>query len=86
MCLTPCQLDSQWNSTPFGPLTLVCTSKGSGVTKSRVHHVSTRDRHVSHVWDHAHWIPGEILPQFDVRHVLVAHLEQELEISKNIEQ
>ena len=46
----------------------------------------TRDGHMSRVWDHAHWIPDEILPHFDVRHVLVAHLEQELEIEKNIEQ
>ena len=42
--------------------------------------MSTRDRHVSRVWDHAHWIPGEILPHFDVRHVPVAHLEPKLEI------
>ena len=46
----------------------------------------TRDRHVSRVWDHAHWIPGEILPYFDVRHVLVAHLVPKLEICKYLEQ
>ena len=85
-CLGPCPLDSWWNCTPFWPLTLVCSSKGSGVTKSRVNHVSTRDRHVSRVWDHTHWIPGEILPQFDVRHVLIAHLEPKLKIYKYLEQ
>jgi hypothetical protein len=84
--LGPCPLDSWWNSTPFWPLTLVCSSTGSEVTKSRVNHVSTRDGHVSRVWDHAHWIPGEILPHFDVRHVLVAHLEPKLEICNIIEQ
>ena len=48
--------------------------------------MSTRDGHVSRVLDHAHWIPGEILPHFYVRHVLVAHLEPKLEICKNLEQ
>ena len=85
-CLGPSPLNSQWNVTPFWLLTLVCSSKGSEVRKSSVNHVSTRDGHVSHDWDHAHWIPGEILPYFDVRHVLVAHLEPKLEICKNIEQ
>ena len=34
--------------------------------------------HVSLVWDHAHWISGKILPQFDPSHFPVAHLEAEL--------
>ena len=48
--------------------------------------MATRVGHVSRVWDHVHWIPGEILPQFNVTHVLVAHLEPKLEICKNLEQ
>ena len=36
--------------------------------------------HVSLVWDHAHWIPGEILPQFDPSHLSVAHRKAKLEI------
>ena len=59
---------------------------GSGVTQSCEKHVLTRDGHVSRVWNHAHWIPGEILPHFDVRHVLVAHLEPKLEIFIYLEQ
>ena len=35
---------------------------------------------MSHVWDHAHWIPGKILPQFDPSHLSVAHREAKLEI------
>ena len=42
--------------------------------------------HVSHVWDHAHWIPGKILPQFDPSHLSVAHRKAKLEIFINIEQ
>ena len=42
--------------------------------------------HVSHVWDYAHWIPGNILPQFDPSHLSVAHQEVQLEIFINIEQ
>ena len=41
--------------------------------------MATRVGHVSRVWDHVHWIPGEILPQFYVRHLSVALLELELE-------
>ena len=59
---------------------------GSLVAKLHVNHVSTRDGHMSRDWDHAHWIPGEILPHFYVRHALVAHLEPKLEICKNLEQ
>ena len=42
--------------------------------------------HVALVWDHAHWIPGEILPQFDPSHLSVAHWEAKLEIVINLEQ
>ena len=48
--------------------------------------MSTREGHVSRVWDHAHWIPGEILPHFDPSHTSVAHQEAELEIIENLEQ
>ena len=41
---------------------------------------------MSLVWDHAHWIPGKILPQFDPSHLSVAHRKAKLEIFKNIEQ
>ena len=34
--------------------------------------------HVSRVWDHAHLIPGEILPNFDPSHSPVAHQEAEI--------
>ena len=40
----------------------------------------TRVGHVSNVWDHAHWIPGKILPQFDPSHLSLAHREAKLEI------
>ena len=79
MCLTPFPLDSQWNFSPFRPLTLVCSSKGSEVIKKRVSHVSTHDGHVPRVQDHAHWIPGEILPHFDPSHLSVAQRDQKLE-------
>ena len=36
--------------------------------------------HLSCVWDHAHWIPGKILPQFDPSHLSVAYQEAKLEI------
>ena len=36
--------------------------------------------HVSLVWDHAHWISGKILPQFDPSHLSVAFQEAKLEI------
>ena len=39
----------------------------------------TRVKHVSRVWDHAHWIPGKILPQFDPSHLSLAHREAKLE-------
>ncbi len=39
----------------------------------------TRARSVSCVWDHAHWIPGEILPHFDPSHLSVAQRDQKLE-------
>ena len=38
----------------------------------------TRDRHVSRVWDHDHWIPGKILTCLHVNYFPVAHLEREL--------
>ena len=40
----------------------------------------TRVGHVSCVWDHAHWIPGKILPQFDPSHLSIAHRKAKLEI------
>ena len=46
----------------------------------------TRVGHVSLVRDHAHWIPGKILPQFDPSHLSVAHRKAKLEIFINIEQ
>ena len=52
--------------------------KGFRSYKKRVSHVSTREGHVSRVWDPAHWIPGKILPHFDVRHIHVAHQESKL--------
>ena len=48
--------------------------------------MSTRDGHVSRVWDHAHWIPGKILTHFYVRHVPLTHLEPKLEICTYLEQ
>ena len=42
--------------------------------------------HVSCAWDHAQWIPGKILPQFDPSHLSVAQREAKLEIFINIEQ
>jgi len=36
----------------------------------------TREIHVSRVWDHIHWIPGEILPYFDVKHFTVRNLQK----------
>ena len=74
----PCPSDFWWNSTPFWPLTLVCSLKGSEVTKSRVDKWQTRDGHVSRVWDHAHWIPGEILTILHVKHFTVAQSSQKL--------
>ena len=35
---------------------------------------------MSRVWDHAHCIPGEILPHFDPWHTSVAHREVKLEM------
>ena len=29
---------------------------------------------MSHVWDHAQWIPGKILPHFDPSHLSVGQL------------
>ena len=46
----------------------------------------TRVGHVSCAWDHAQWIPGKILPQFDPSHLSVAQREAKLEIFINIEQ
>ena len=46
----------------------------------------TREKHVSRVWDHVHWIPGKILPHFYVLHLSVGHLEPKLEICKYLEQ
>ena len=60
--------------------------KGFRSYKKRVSHVSTREGHVSRVWDPAHWIPGKILPNFYVRHILLAHLEPKLEICTYLEQ
>ena len=61
-CLGPCPLNSWQNSTPFWPLTCPCSSSSSRVSNR---HVLTRGRHISNVWDHVHWIPGEILSSFD---------------------
>ena len=83
MCLEPCPLNSWQNSTPFWPLTFPCSSSGSRVSNG---HVSTREGHVSCVWDHVHWIPGKILPQFDPSRLSVAHWDTKLEIFINIEQ
>ena len=33
--------------------------------------------HVSHVWDHAHKIPSEILPHFDLSHLSVPNRDQD---------
>ena len=41
--------------------------------------MSTHDGHVPRVWDHAHWIPSEILPHFDPSHLSVAQRDQKLE-------
>ena len=46
----------------------------------------TRERHMLCVLDHVHWIPGDILHNFYVRHLSVGHLEPELEICKELEQ
>ena len=84
-CLGICPLDYWWNGTPFWPLTLVCSSKGSGDAKSCVNHVLTHEEHVSRVWDHHHWITDKILTCLHVTHMSVVYLEAELEIVKNIE-
>ena len=31
-------------------------------------------RDVSHVWDHAHWIPGKILPHLDPSHLSIGQI------------
>ena len=36
---------------------------------------------VSHVWDHAHWIPGQILPHFDPSHLSVGQITRKLGFS-----
>ena len=41
---------------------------------------------MSLVWDHAHWIPGKILPQFEPSHLSVAHRNAKLEIVDEFEQ
>ena len=76
-CLGPCWLDSLQNSNPIWPFTLVCSSLGSRVSNG---HVWTHGGHVSCVWNHVHYIPGEILPHFDPTHSPVVPLEAELEI------
>ena len=38
----------------------------------------TRDRHVSRVWDHYHWIPHEILTSLHVKHFPTAQSGQKL--------
>ena len=48
--------------------------------------MSTRDGHVSRVWEHVHEIPSKILPYFDPSHSPIAHQEAELEIIQNLEQ
>ena len=88
--LGPCSLNSWWNSTPFLYKALVCRS-----SRTRVRNLQkirtifytkmkktclTREIHMSRVWNHVHWICGKILSLFDVRHVHLCHLEQELEI------
>ena len=42
----------------------------------------TREIHVSRVWDHAHWIPGEILTILHVNNFSVAQSSQKL--AKNV--
>ena len=95
-CLGPFPLNSWWNSTPFLCKALVCRSSRTRVGNLQkirtVFHTKmkktcqTREWHVSRVWDHVHWIPGEILPHFYVRHLHVGHLEPEVENHKNLEQ
>ena len=70
-----CPLNSWQNSTPFWPPTHPSSSSGSRVSNG---HMSTGGRHISHVWDHVHWIPGEILPHFDPSPLSVAHWDAEL--------
>ena len=38
-----------------------------------------------YVWDHVHWISGEILPQFDPWHSPIPYLEAELQNIQNLE-
>ena len=64
------------------PLALPSSSSGSRVSNR---HVSTRDGHVSRVWEHVYWIPGKILPQFDPWHSPVPNLEAELQNIQNLE-
>ena len=35
-------------------------------------------RDVSHVWDNAHWIPGQILTHFDPSHLSVGQITRKL--------
>ena len=42
----------------------------------------THDGHVTQVWDHDHWIPGEILTILHEKHFTVAPLDQKL--AKNV--
>ena len=42
----------------------------------------TRDGHMTRVWDHDQWIPGEILTILHVKHFTVAPLYQK--IAKNV--
>ena len=95
-CLWPCPLNSWWNSAPFLCKALVCRSSRTRVGYLQIIRTvfytemekmcRTREWHVSRVWDHVHWIPGQILPHFHVRHLSVGHLEPELEIHKKLEQ
>ena len=81
MCLGPWPLVSSWNSDLFTCKTLFCSSIWSKVGKNCTKMKKTcrtRDWHVSRVWDHDHWIPGEILTSLHVNYFSVALLEPEL--------
>ena len=57
----------------------ILTPNTSGFSKSHLHRVSTREGHVLHGWEHAHWISGEFLTLFDPSHLCVAQRVQELQ-------
>ena len=74
-CLESPPLNSWWNSDLFTCKTLGSSSVWSEVQKhytKRKNTCQSRDGHVSRVWDHHHWIPGEILTCLHVRHLDIA--------------